>query len=148
MKTVLALIVIGLSMGVIGFFIGRILASRNINERFKKLLDEYKSNVEKTQPKLAIKDRLTYTRELLELIDTLVGVELTNAKKFEILKPDQSELDFDTVLNQVSENVYNAIKPEIINNTESIVTSEYLAGYIVDRTFVIYFNYLAQKKQR
>ena len=142
---IIVIIVNAIVMGTGGFIFGKFLETQKRNKEFLKAFEEYEAVQKSKEPKMSSYTRLKYTENFLKFIDSMVGVELVNMKKTDILKEDKNDTDYDKVLNTVSDNVYNAIKKDIYDDVELMVTDEYILSYIVNKTFVVYFQYVATK---
>ena len=144
-KLIVVIIVTTIVMGSGGFIFGKLLETRQRNKKFLEVFEEYEKTQQSREPKMSSYARLKYTENFLQFIDSMIGVELVNIKKTDILKEDKNDTDYDKVLNTVSDNVYNAIKKDIYDDVELMVTDKYILSYIVNKTFVVYFQYVATK---
>ena len=144
-KLIVVVIVTTIVMGSGGFIFGKLLETRKRNKKFLEAFEKYEAVQKSREPKMSSYARLKYTENFLKFIDSMVGAELVNIKKTDILKEDKNDTDYDKVLNTVSDNVYNAIKKDIYDDVELMVTDEYILSYIVNKTFVVYFQYVATK---
>lgn len=140
---ILGIIVILLLALTIYLFIQREYLSKDIErlvDSNDRLLD-----ISKNKPTLPIDKQLQYTTDLLAFIDSLVEIELINEKRFSLLLGDKDKnLDFDTVIKNISTRVFESFDKRIFVESDNILTSEYLSSYIQKRTIVVYLGYIQQ----
>ena len=117
---------------------------RNLKEE-NGILIENITNIQSNNPNMKMDERLHYTKELLDFIDTLIFDELVNQKRFDIFtKKHSKNLDFDTVIKDVSTNVFESLKSDIFLDPNVIITQNSLMRYIQKKTFIYYFSYIEQ----
>ena len=117
---------------------------RNIKEE-NAILIENITDIQSNNPNMKMDERLHYTKELLDFIDTLIFDELVNQKRFDIFtKKHSKNLDFDTVIKDVSTNVFESLKSDIFLDPNVIITENSLMRYIQKKTFIYYFSYIEQ----
>ena len=104
------------------------------------------------KPKMNPIDRLNYTKSLFNFIDMLVDTELIYFKKNELYLKDgdgnKSHLkntDFDVVIETISKNVFESLKPEIYSMDDNILTEKCIMEYIQKRTVMTYLTYIELK---
>jgi hypothetical protein len=94
-------------------------------------------------PSLNVNQRLEYNKNLLSFIDDMINLEILNEKRFSIFlnQPDKN-LDIDNVLKKISTKVFESIQPELYNDPNNILTSEYIMSYIQKKTFIVCLTYI------
>lgn len=108
-----------------------------LSTKYEQLLDQ--------SPSMPIGDRVDSTNQLLELIDAMISLEIMSTKRFEIFLDKKSKnIDFDNVISEVSTSVFESIKPNVFDDKDNIVSSQYLMSYIQKRTLVQYLTYFRQ----
>ena len=81
--------------------------------------------------------RIGYTSNLRLMIQDLVSFEIERATKREIMigKP-VSALNFDTMLEKISKNVFDSLNQDAINDDLSIYSREYIYKMIVEEVTI------------
>jgi hypothetical protein len=104
------------------------------------------------EPSMNLNERLTYTKDILEFIDSLIDMELIYAKKDELfLKNSDGDsaplknTDFDQIISTISSNVFTALKEDVYKSPDNILEDVYLLRYIQKRTVLSYLTYVEAK---
>lgn len=124
----------------------------HFRRKFKKLNAQVEACIETTDnlkmayPTMDVQSRLNFTKDFLEFIDGLVLSELINSKRFDLfLEKPSLDINFDNTMKEMSEEVFNAIKPELFTNPNLIMNKDYILRYITKKVFLIYFQYVENK---
>lgn len=138
--SILAVLVI---MGVIGFLVMyfMIRRCRDAYEESSARSAEVFATVHETlaalSDSLSSYMRIGYTSNLRVMIQDLVSFEIERATKREIMigKP-VSALNFDTMLEKISKNVFESLNQDAINDNLSIYSREYIYKMIVEEVTI------------
>ena len=141
-----------LAIILIGYIIFSILFYRKkkgdyeyVLDEYKKKLDEYKELLD-DHPTIPVNERISATTELLAILDELVTYNLVNNRRYDILlKQESKDINFDNVIQDVSQEVFESIRPDIFTDTNNILTETALMSYIQKKVFFEYFTYLQNK---
>lgn len=99
-------------------------------------------------PTINIKERLELTEDLLGFIDGLINDELISRKRNEIfLNTPNKNIDFDTVIKDVSTSVFVGLKEYIFSSSDLIITGDYLIKYIQKRTVLNYLVFIEKNTE-
>lgn len=98
----------------------------------------------KETPTLDIEDRVTATRELLHLIDIFISYEIINKERNALFleSNDKAHIDVDVRMEEVANEVFRGIRPDVYDDNNNLITRQYLISYIQKRTIVEYLNYV------
>lgn len=114
---------------------------------YLEIIDTQQEIVNST-PNLDIGQRVAATKELFSLIDTLIEYEIINNRRFEIfLEKKNKNLDFENVLQDVGQTVFESLASDVYTDKNNLVTKECIMKYIQKRVFVEYFLYLKNNNQ-
>ena len=137
-------------------FIKGIKIRRENNELIVDVATQVQEKVDELneipEPNMNLNERLTYTKDILEFIDSLIDMELIYAKKDELfLKNSDGEsaplknTDFDQIISTISSNVFAALKEDVYRSPDNILEDTYLLRYIQKRTVLSYLTYVEAK---
>ncbi len=84
---------------------------------------------------LRLESRVKSTDAILKLIDTIISNEVTGTLKTYMRLGDKyNNINTADDIAQISTRVFNAIKKEIFEDNDTVITDEYLMRYINERT--------------
>lgn len=88
-------------------------------------------------------ERLAFTTDFLDMITTLINIEIVNQKRFQLLLNQESKnIDYDKTISEVATAVFNAIKKEFFLESDHILTEQYLMSFIQKNTTLVYLQFL------
>ena len=77
------------------------------------------------------RERLNFTTEFLDMITTLINIEIVNHKRFQLLLGQETKnIDYDKTIKEVATAVFEAIKKEFFLENDHILTETYLMSFI------------------
>lgn len=89
------------------------------------------------------RERLNFTTEFLDMITTLINIEIVNHKRFQLLLGQETKnIDYDKTIKEVATAVFEAIKKEFFLENDHILTETYLMSFIQKNTTLVYLQFL------
>lgn len=89
------------------------------------------------------RERLNFTTEFLDMITTLINIEIVNHKRFQLLLGQETKnIDYDKTIKEVATAVFEAIKKEFFLEDDHILTETYLMSFIQKNTTLVYLQFL------
>ena len=133
------LFIIALS-GFILVVISSIISIIIMKKNNKKMKDRINKLDLPTEP---LSVRIASIDSLLPLIDTMISISIISRRKFEIfLNTPNKNLDYDEVIKDVSTEVFEGLRGNIVIDSNLVFSEKYLMKYIIDKTTIAYIGYI------
>lgn len=95
-----------------------------------------------------ISKRVESMDSLLKIIDNMITTSIISKRKFEIfLNTPNKNLDYDNVIKEVSTEVLKGLRENVLIDNSLIFSQEFLMKYIIDKTTILYINYIKENIQ-
>lgn len=117
------------------FLILFILCLIRVTIAVTELLNEKTIQLEKkmTDSQINTKEAISNSAGLMNLINLLVEIEINNSLKQQISLQEQYKVtNIDNDIRNISTKIYNAIKPNIYDDNNIAISSEYIMTHITD----------------
>ena len=112
----------------------------------KKKLTRVKEDIKKLDiAKDPMSVRVSSMESLLKIIDVMISTSIISRRKFEIfLNTKNKNLDYDTVIKDVSKEVMEGLRENVFLDNDLIFSQKYLMKYIIDKTTISYIAYIKE----
>ena len=145
------IIIIFLCIIIVGLILFNFFSYRRYRKKLNETLLDEIENIEEPlestdDAEVPINIMIDSSRELMDLINDLVRIELIIYARGDFLIPNNSQkklnVNYDDAITEISTKVFESLKSTIYVNANHIFNSEYLIRYIQNITIIQYFQHL------
>lgn len=139
------LVVLILAFGILTYYAYQYYKRQKV--QWLHVINQYREAFQ-DHPTLNIRDRVTASESLFNLIDTLIQYSIISDREYDVLlRKKTKNLDVENSIERISTAVFQWINPTVYTDVNSVVTPQCIMTYIQKRTFVEYFLYLQRSNE-